>query len=260
MNDNSQINWPVCQKNLIQSERSDLPDNIRCLSVSKLDASALYNAVKLLGGSVTAVQIHSDEVPNELIGFSHEYISKNGRFSLELDPISLAQTIRMTTSSDITQAIGAEFKKRAENAQEERQRYLLEAWQSCIQRMVDSVAEVFPQSYKAFWLRANGRFDQIKKPTFHRHGAFPDMLGTNVPLGGYFLNFTPSYDGTVLHDKDNNLWYSPGGSYTLFTTDGHEYVDGCDHDVPDKFLSPIEGEKRATSVLPVYPLSGFDYS
>ena len=134
------------------------------------------------------------------------------------------------------------------------QKALLDVWQSGISAMICAAAKVWPRSLHSLEINGMGRFDQSVTHSFHRHGGLIDAHNTGRILPGFFLNYTPSYVGTMFPDAGGDLWYSPGGSYSLFTTDGHPHVDGCDHSTPDQYLSPVSGEKRATAILKVFPI------
>lgn len=247
------IDWERCQRHLITAGE-DLPDNIRAISVKTLDAEALRTALGLLGGSVTSVQIETQDVPPDLIGFPHEYIINYGRFNVEILPVEFRGGFVRSTTTDIIHLLNDEFSKRSHQMPDEVSRARMQSWHQSVIRMPLAAENVFPNAYKGLWIRGDGRFDQREHPGFHRHGGFVDVLGDMKELPGYFLNFTPSYDGTVFPDEQGNLWYARGGAYSLFTSDGHKDVDGCDHEVPDRFKSPIEQERRATAVMQVFPL------
>lgn len=249
----TEIDWEHCQRRLITAS-AELPDNIRAIRVPTLDAQALHTAFSLLGGKVTSVQIETEDVPAVLIGFPHDYIMKNGRFNIEIQPVEFKGEFVRTTDQDIVNLLNTEFSRRSSEIGDEAIRSRMQVWHDCVLRMPLAAAELFPNAYKGLWIRGDGRFDQREHPGFHRHGGFYNVMGDMREIPGYFLNFTPSHDGTVFPDEQGNLWYARGGAYSLFTSDGHLHVDGCDHEVPDRFMSPIENERRATAVLQVFPV------
>lgn len=248
----TKIDWDKCSRHSIVAG-SALPSNIRALDAPTMDAHALKRAFDQIGGDVMTVQIMAEDVPKDLLGFPHDYIGRSGRFNLELLPIEFSNGFVRTNDADIERKVCQDFAVRINAATDDVTRTHLTDWRDCVLRMSRAVSEVFPNAYKGIWIRGDGRFDQREKPGFHRHGAFEDILGKRGTLPGYFLNFAPSYDGTVFPDERGDLWYAQGGSYVLFTSDGHPHVDGCDHEVPDRFLSPIDHENRATAVMQIFP-------
>lgn len=252
MGDITKIDWDSCSRNLISADRDDLPSNIKAIKVESLDADALGRAANLIGGPVTSVQIEVDG-PQNLIGFPHEYIEHYGSFQFEIAPVVFDQGMHKSTYEDITTTVAREFAQRIEEAENDDHKLRLVEWEHALLKMPEAAADVWPDSLRAMWVYGNGRFHQTEKEGFHRHGGFPDMIGNGRIVPGYFLNYTPSHDGTMFPGADGNLWFGKGGNYSLFTSDGHDHVDGCDHEVPQQFQSPIHGEKRATGVLSVYP-------
>ena len=244
------IDWDNCERFTISADRDDLPGHIRAIKVPTLDAQALRQAVDLIGGDVNCVQIDAADVSKGILGFPHAYILEHGRFSIESEPFG---PTGLNHGMSIRRLINHEFTERASKLADPEQQRLMQEWKNCLTKMPDAVDQVFPRAYKGFWVRGDGRFDQREEPSFHRHGGYPHILDDHSILPGYFLNFTPSHDGTVFPDEQGNLWYAPGGSYVLFASDGHDHVDGCDHEVPDQYLSPIEDERRATAVMQIYP-------
>lgn len=251
--DITKIDWESCSKNVISYDRDDLPSNIRAIKVEQMDSMALREAYNLIGGEVTSVQIEVEQ-PEGLVGFPHDYLTNSGSFQVDIEPFNISNGFNRTTTAHLERSIRDAFDTKINNATEEEHKLHLEEWQNAILAMSGSASKLWPGSYKNLWLRSDGRFDQVEKQSFHRHGEYHDMLGGHGRLPGYFLNFTPSYDGTMFPGTDGNLWFGKGGNYTIFATDGHPHVDGCDHEAPIQFQSPIKGEKRATAVLGIYPV------
>jgi hypothetical protein len=244
---------PEIGRHLISADRKDLPEGIKAIRVKTFDLKALIDAVHLMQGPVYTVQIEPEDIPPEMMGFVHKLRTEIGYFDLDMQVFDHMTGAR-TTYGQISKGISAFFDEKLPARAKPEHRELLQEWKRVLLQMPKAAELVWPDAHTGMWIYGNGRTDHKDGllPHFHRHAALMLPMSQR-PRPGFFLNYVPSHDGTVFKENEKELWYGKGNCLTLHITEGHARAEGPDHASPDQFMSPIANEKRATSILQVYP-------
>jgi len=243
-------------RNMISADRTDLPPTIMAIRFPTLNVDALSYAASLLKGPVQTVQIETSDVPPELTSLPHRLISEYGlkRISLDIDVVDPATT-RPTPTWKISDGVRDFFG--AINIRDKPMDTLLREWRRILDAMPIAARQLWPDALMGMWVLNSGCIDQrsavLDSRDFHVHSGYTHHYVTGgLKYPGLFLNFTPSGDGTVFKAGENNYWYGKAGTFNLHITDGHPEMKSPEHGAPDRFMSPIIGEKRATAVLQIY--------